>query len=203
VTAKQGSPDPTRDYSDFPAHTVAPDTVMYRSHGSFGAWYFCPDQGCRFDLEDPHGTCYTATDVETAVREKLRDKITASGVVQYDEAAAFRISKLTAPVAYDCAEVNAKTASKYGVVRGISSMDDYGVPQAWAKTLHGSGFGGIFYGSAYTNGAPTAYALFGPTGEPDPSAGFTAEEYLSGVDACAEVGIEVEDIPPPAGIMLI
>ena len=90
----------------------------------------------------------------------------------------------------------------YGVVRGISSRDDFGVPQEWQKAARPRPRR-IFYESPYTNGDLTAHALFGRTGKPDPSAGFTAEEYLSGVHTCVEVDFEVEHNPLPAGIMLI
>jgi hypothetical protein len=41
-------------------------------------WFFSnrsddPDQGMRFDLERPHGTCYLATDPVAALIEKLAD----------------------------------------------------------------------------------------------------------------------------------
>ena len=63
---------PPVDLGRFPAHAVPRSTVLYRAHGAgMGPWWFGNDGRGRIDLADPHGTCYTSLDADSAVRERL------------------------------------------------------------------------------------------------------------------------------------
>ena len=169
---------------------------MYRAHSTANsAWYFASTPFGRFNLSSPRGTCYSATDVESAVREKLRDEIMGARVVTRTQAEGFQVSTITASHPYRCAAVSTRDAVRHGIVRELCTMEDYGIPQQWAEALAAAGFDGIFYGSAYTTGDATAYALFGPEGAPEPAAGYDATLYLTGPEACAAIGIRVEDPP--------
>ncbi|GGH44040.1 RES family NAD+ phosphorylase [Microbacterium album] len=202
MTAKQPLPDPATDYTGFPAHTVLAGEEMYRAHTSGkGAWWFDNGTAGRFNLHGRHGTCCTATSVDTAVREKVRDEVFATGVVSRAFANSFAVSTVSAPRDHRCAAVSSTAAAGYLVVRELVTMADYSVPRAWAETLHRAGFDGVFYGSAYTTGDASAYALFGDAGEPT-TAGFTEALSLTGPDACTSIGMKVEG-PPPAHALTV
>lgn len=195
TTASQKLPDPGRDYSDFPDRTAAAGATMYRAH-SFdkSAWWFDNGDGGRFNLHGDRGTCCTAATVDTAVREKVRDAASESMVVDAAYADSFVVSAVTAPLPYRLAAVSSTPAARHGVVRALVTMEDYTVPQAWAEAFDRSGFDGVFYGSAYTTGPASAYALFGRSGAPE-SAGYTASVRLRGREACREVGFTVAGMP--------
>lgn len=204
MTAKQGPPSPAEDYTPFPSHTIAAREVMWRAHSvTRDAWYFDSSDYGRFNLHGERGTCYTATDVETAVGEKLRDELVAVRVVSRALAGSFQVSELTAPDPYHCAYVNSSRATLHGIVRELVTMEDYAVPQAWAQAFADAGFDGVFYGSAYTTGDASAYGLFGPAGAPDPAAGYEAKLHLTGPEACQAVGIRVEDPPSSREVEII
>ncbi|WP_210481101.1 RES family NAD+ phosphorylase [Naasia sp. SYSU D00948] len=175
---------------------------MYRAHSvTRSAWWFDNGPSGRFNLSGPRGTCYTATKVETAVREKVRDEISSSGVVSKAFAESFAVSVITAPVRYKCAAVSSARAVAFNVVRALVTMDDYSVPQAWAKSFETNQFEGVYYGSAYTTGAASALALFGDAGAA--GAGFTAALHMEGPDACAAAGMVVAGPPSLTALTLI
>ena len=175
---------------------------MYRAHHvERKAWWYDNGRLGRFNLSGSLGTCYTATDVETAVREKVRDEVIASGVVSRAFADTFRVSAVTAPLQHKCASVSSKRAARYNVVRALVTMDDYAIPQLWAAQLNDASFEGVYYGSAYTTGAPSAFALFGSAGGRDSS--FTAVPHLEGPAACEAAGMTVVGPPPLTVLTLI
>lgn len=204
MTASQSAPTPGADLSTFPGATLAAGTPMYRSHGTArGAWYHDSSVEGRFNLHGARGTCYTATSVDTAVREKVRGRVSRTGVVSRALADSFVVSIVTAPRAYRCAAVNDVDAAKHGVVRELTTMADYGVPQAWAQTFEDAGFDGVFYGSAFTTGSADAYALFGDAGAPGSRAGYKATRNLSGEDACRLLGWTVLNLPVTGGMTVV
>jgi hypothetical protein len=141
--------------------------------------------------------------VDTAVRERVRDEVFSTGVVSRAFAESFVVSTVSAPLPLRCAAVSSTPAARYLVVREMVTMSDYSVPQAWAETFDDAGFDGIFYGSAYTTGDASAYALFGDAGAPPASAGFTEAIHLTGLDACITAGMRVEGPPPARALRII
>jgi len=202
VTAVQGPPVPGRSYRGMPRHHARATSTMYRAHHvSRGAWWFDSSRSGRFNLRAPLGTCYAATKMETAVREKVRDEVAESGVVSRALAESFVVSILDAPVDFTCASVSSAGAVRHGLVRELVTMDDYAVPQEWAEVLHANMFDGIYYASAYTTGGPTALALFGDRGAP--GSGFAAERHRTGADACAAAGLTVAGPPAVRSLTII
>jgi len=177
-----------------PRHRQSAGSAMYRAHHvSRDAWWFDSGRSGRFNLASPLGTCYAATKVETAVREKVRDEVIESGIISRALAESFAVSTVAAPVDHKCASVSSAGAVRHGLVRGLVTMEDYTVPQQWAETLHADTFDGIYYASAYTTGGPTALALFGDQGAPGQR--YTAARHLDGVDACEAAGLTVAAPP--------
>jgi len=194
MTAKQDLPDTTRDYSTLPTENCPAETAMYRAHSPRGAWWFDNGIGGRFNLHGARGTCYAATTLDTAVREWLRDDLAANQTVSPHIADTFVVSTVTTPNDYVCAAVSHSDAARWGIVRALTTMELYDVPQAWAAVIDAAGFDGVFYGSAYTTGGPTAYALFNEAGAPP--AGHAEARIYDGTAACTAVGINV--VPPRA-----
>ena len=202
MTAVQSAPLPGRSYRALPKHQVSAGKELYRAHSvSRDAWWFDNSPYGRFNLSDPRGTCYAATKAETAVREKVRDEVSTSGVVSRAFASSFTVSLISAPVHYKCASVSAAHAVDFGIVRELVTMDDYSIPQQWAEALEANTFEGIYYASAYTTGGPTALALFGNKGAPGPR--FMAAQHMAGPDACEAAGMVVAGPPALKSLTII
>jgi len=202
MTAVQGPPSPTTDLAPFPVEGVHAGQVMFRAHSAArGAWWFDNGPAGRFNLSGDRGTCCTASDIKTATRERVREHVTQLKVVDSVFADEFVVSRVTTPLSYVCAAVSHEDAADFGVVRELTTMDDYTVPQGWASAFDGADFDGVFYGSAFTTGDPSAYALFGDAGAPAASAGFTEAHDTDGADACRALGWTVG--PPPTSSLTI
>lgn len=194
MTAVQELPDSTRDYRRFPRKRIPAGFELFRAHSPRrGAWWFDDSPHGRFNLRDGRGTCYVATRVETAVRERVRDAVSSTNVVSPKLAQSFTVSVVNVPDELTSAAVSASRAVVYGVVRALVTMADYSIPQKWARTLRSNGFGGIYYGSAYTTGGPSALALFGDRGAP--GGRFATRSYATGAEGCQAAGMTV--IGPP------
>jgi hypothetical protein len=156
---------PPADLGGFPPHPVVAATVLYRAHGAgLGPWWFGNDGGGRFDLADPHGTCYTALDADSAVRERLGPVLAGRSTVPESALADTIVSRLHVPEPVDAADLQARGAAAFGVTRELQTMVPYVVPQAWARALHRAGWGAVAYGPRFTPGPGTAVALFGDHG---------------------------------------
>ena len=156
------------DLAGFPAFPVVPATVLYRAHGAgLGPWWFGNDGGGRFDLPAPHGTCYTALDADSAVRERLGPVIGGRNSMPESALVDTVVSRLHVPAPVDAADLQERGAAAFGVTRELETMVPYAVPQAWARALHAAGWGGVAYGPRFTPGPSTAVALFGDHGVRD------------------------------------
>jgi hypothetical protein len=102
------------------------------------------------------------------------------------------VSCVATPDPRRCAAVSVVDAAKHDVVRELVTMADYSTTQAWAGAFADAGFDGVFYGSAFTTGDASAYALFGEAGVPRATDGYTETQHMTGADACAAVGFRVE-----------
>jgi hypothetical protein len=159
-------------------------------------WYSSSGEG-RFDLAPPWGTLYAADDVETAVRERLRERVVAHGVVSPALAATFEVSAIE-PGPARCAHVSDARAARHGVTRELVTMLDYEVPRAWAAWAHREGFDGVRYASRFTTGSANAWALFGEAGQAERPA--AVPRTLPGAAACAEAGLIVAGPPRLAAL---
>lgn len=101
------------------AHAVRPDSSM-------GAWWFSCGPNGRFDLEAPKGTCYLASDPETALREQLGPRLAALGLVQESWMAGVAVSLLMLPRGRALADTLHKQAIRIpGLTREIATVVDY------------------------------------------------------------------------------
>jgi hypothetical protein len=169
----QGLPPASLD--GFPSRTLEVATDLFRAHAApHGPWWFGNDGGGRFDLPAPRGTCYTALDGESAVRERLGPVLGGRSQLPESTLADVVVSRLRLPEPRDVADIQSRRAARFGVTRELESMVPYAVPQAWARGFAEAGHEGVEYGPRFTPGECSAVALFGPQGiaswpaDPDP-----------------------------------
>ncbi|KQR53666.1 hypothetical protein ASF88_02050 [Leifsonia sp. Leaf336] len=202
MTAAQGPPDPTRDFRAFPVRQLHATSKVFRAHAPHrSAWWFDSSVHGRFNLHGARGTCYAATRVRTAVREKLRDQISASRVISRKLADSFIVSVITTPSDFRCAAVSSARAVEHGIVRELVTTADYDIPQQWAQAFDTNGFDGVFYGSAYTTGPATAIAIFGGAG--GAPVGYAERQHMTGAEACQVSGIAVVGPPTMDALTII
>lgn len=143
----------------------------YRAHHpDFGAWYFAScevdaDEGGRFDLPDPHGTCYMASSAEVAVRERL-GVVAAGRPLTAAALAAGAVSVMTVPPALkrDIADTTHPEAAR-AITREIATTTDYVRTRAWAAhwftAEHRTG---VRYEPRFSTGPAVSLALFDAAG---------------------------------------
>lgn len=171
-TVAQGLPPSSLE--GFPPRRVDTGAVLFRAHlAERSPWWFGNDGGGRFDLPAPRGTCYTALDAVSAVRERLGPVLGSRAALPETTLAEVVVSRLRLPEPRRAADLQSRGAALFGVTRELESMVPYAVPQAWARAFADAGFGAVSYGPRFTPGECTAVALFGPEGltawESDPS----------------------------------
>jgi len=164
----QAQHGPTTTLEGFPVHRVTTDRDLYRAHAAHrGPWWFGNDGGGRFDLAAPAGTCYTAYDPESAVRERLGPVLAGRTVLPASALEDTVVSRLRVPTAVEVADLQSRRAAGFGATRELETMVPYAVPQEWARALAAAGHGGVRYGPRFTPGDASAVALFGAAGRRD------------------------------------
>jgi hypothetical protein len=160
------------DLTGFPDKPFDTDNDLYRAVAfdrpiPRGAWWFSSTtKGCdvegRFDLPQPNGTCYLATDVQTAVREKLGKHITQASLVPQAMVDGMEVVTLRLPQPSVLANTGNEMAANWGAIRELgASHGDYAKTSRWAEAFRDHGFNGILYESRFTSiSHPTAIALF-------------------------------------------
>jgi len=188
----QQPPAADTDLSQFP--TVDKNGHLYRAHtASFGPWYFSADGRGRFDLTNPHGTCYLADTVGAAVRERLGEQFTTDRWVAPEDAQKMVVSKLAVHLSH-VADLESADVGNYPITQELTSMEDYQVPQAWARAFHAAGMSGIHYRGRFSYTAGDSWAMFG-AGGPD-STSPVDPNPVGGFDACGLANIRVLPAPP-------
>ena len=156
---------PTTSLEAFPTHRVTVTTDLFRAHASeFGPWWFGNEGGGRFDLPSPRGTCYTALDPGSALRERVGPVLGAAVAVPESLLEDVVVSRLRLPHAREVADVQSTAAGDFGVTRELETMVPYAVPQLWAQALDAAGHRGVRYGPRFTPGDRSAVALFDDEG---------------------------------------
>lgn len=186
---------PPADLSQFPRSRLLPSKRLYRAHtAGRSPWWFSSDLSGRFDLLQPNGTCYLATDIAAALRERFGHDLVRQGVVTVQAAGRTQVSTLQIPSARWLANTCAPAAASFGMTREIGTCPSYDIPQAWAAAFFTGGkHSGIRYQSRFSTGAaPNSAALFDLAGQqPWP----TDPDPVDGVQACTNVGITVAHRP--------
>jgi hypothetical protein len=170
VTARERAAQgpPPKSLAGFPAYRLHISTDLFRAHTArLSPWWFGNDGTGRFDLPPPRGTCYTALDALSAVRERLGPVLGAEQSVPEALLTDAVVSRLRLPQDRDVADVQSGDCAAYGVTRELETMVPYAVPQAWARGLESAGFEGVRYGPRFTPGERSAVALFGEAGSVD------------------------------------
>ncbi|MDV8006980.1 RES family NAD+ phosphorylase [Rhodococcus sp. IEGM 1318] len=196
------SPDELR--GRFPARTVSAGTVLYRTHrDGLGAWWFGSSLQGRFDLTDPHGTCYTAeseliTLLECWVGIKYIPR------TEIDDRA---LSAVTVRRDLQIADVTSNRAIEFGMTSEINTTIDYTLTQRWAEAFRSAGFDGIRYWARHEMSHTDAcLALFAEGGDRTHSTARPSDYAVTTADALAdrddlwtalerETGIQILDIP--------
>lgn len=186
---------PSADLSAFPRWRLRTDFPLYRAHtvGS-SPWWFSSSLFERFDLTPPNGTCYLATDVATALRERFGHDLVEQGVVTFEAATRTQVSTLKTPAARWLANTCHGRAAELGVTRELGTCEGYDLPQTWAAAFFDTGkHAGIRYQTRFSTATKAnAAALFDIDGERDWP---TDPEPLDGVAACRQAGIAVARRP--------
>lgn len=156
---------PSTSLEGFPTHVVAPTTDLFRAHAAaFGPWWFGNEGGGRFDLPSPRGTCYTALDPGSAVRERVGPVLGGAAAVPESLLEDVVVSRLRLPEGRVVADLQSSAAGDHGVTRELETMVPYAVPQVWAQAFDRARHAGVRYGPRFTPGERSAVALFDDEG---------------------------------------
>lgn len=191
----QGHPRPELDWEHFPEHLIMAGEEAFRAHSAGrGPWYFGSSPDGRFNLPEPHGTCYAADTVEIAMRERFGSRASQRGWVTKTLAAQAEVSVLETTRSRRLALVSTPGAARFGVTTELTDSCPYVLSQEWANHFNSHRFNGIRYTSRFSGGGPAnAWALFGEGGEHEEG----HRHWMDGVEACAAAHIEVRDDTVP------
>ncbi len=148
MAATSGLGEPPEDLDRFPA---AGDVgQLHRCSDHPGVWWFASvadteaDEGGRFDLTRPLGTCYLAEDeLDGALVEKLL-RTPAKVVVQQRLMELFHAT-ITVHDPPATADLTARAATGFGLNAEVHSTLDYGTPRRWAGALYRAGWRALRY----------------------------------------------------------
>lgn len=194
---------PPANLSTFPRSRLLHRDLLYRAHtAGRSPWWFSSDLSGRFDLIQPNGTCYLATDVISALRERFGHDLVRQGVVTFKTAAKTQVPTLQVPSTRYLAKTCAPAAANFGMTREIGTCPSYNIPQAWAKAFFDGGkHSGIRYQSRFSTGAASnAVALFDVAGQQDWP---TDPHPVQGVQACTNEGITVVNPPTRRQVRIV
>lgn len=166
ATRRQASlKQPPGDLDGFPRVTFGPGTEHFRVvRKDLGPWWFNSSGAGRFDLVEPSGTCYLASDELSALLEVIGPDRSA-GMVSHEFLAGRRLRKLRLPEAHDLADLTDRQAAGFGVTLEIGVTPKYGLTRAWAAALAQAAYQGLVYFARYDPAAGRSVGLFGPAGE--------------------------------------
>lgn len=158
-------PDEAEELRTFPRQTLDPRQTLWRvTREGHGPWWFsCTLEG-RFDLPEPRGTCYLATDPISAVLEVVGPERIA-GLISTDHLADRRLYELRVPETYTLCDLTARQAAGLGITLEIHSHADYQLTRAWAQRLSEAGAEGLLHCARHDPSGGRGVALFGTAGE--------------------------------------
>ncbi|MDD0856720.1 RES family NAD+ phosphorylase [Arthrobacter alpinus] len=141
--------------------------MAYDGEHPRGAWWFSSIApggivGGRFDLDMPRGTCYLATDIQTALRERVGTHISQANLVPEAVVNRMEVVNLRLPQQARLADTSHESAANWGAIRELgASYGDYSRTALWATAFLQDGFSGLLYESRLTSIAvASAIALF-------------------------------------------
>lgn len=160
----------------------------------------------RFDLPEPDGTCYLASDESSALAELIGPEV-ESGLISAEFLRVRRLVRLRVPHAIIVSDSTSRKATRFGVTGEIGSVVPYDCPQAWAAKLRAGGSAGIVYWLRHDPSRMEGVALFGPHGER--SDWPWEDEESKGIQPRLiellreDFGIEVREIPRRAELRIL
>lgn len=166
-------PPPPQDLRTYAGRMLARGHVVFRAHhqghepGYFASVPPNPDDGGRFDLPRPEGTCYVAKDALVALRERFGPELMDHGEVPISAVQEARVSRLRLQKPVMLADTAAERAGNFHNLELVTSPD-YARTQQWAQALRKRGFDGVMYQARFTTrDTAAAIALFGEAGPVD------------------------------------
>jgi hypothetical protein len=118
----------------------------------------------RFDLPEPEGTCYLATDEMTALLEVFGPDL-ESGAISSDFLKKRGLRKLHLPREQNLSDLASREAVRFGITSEIGTIVPYERPQAWAARLRAGGSSGLVYWARHDPARKESVAFFGFHGE--------------------------------------
>jgi len=158
-------PERASDLDGFPRDTLDTETDLWRVvRKGRGPWWFGSSMKGRFDLPEPHGTCYVAVDPLSALLETVGPE-RRGGAVSARFFEDRRIRRLHLPRSRSVADLRSRKAVGYGVTAEIGTIVPYELPQSWARKLHEAGAEGLGYWLRHDPARSEGYSLFDRHGE--------------------------------------
>lgn len=163
-----GEPGDLRGYP-----TTKAGATFRAHHKDHGPWWFAsapadPEEGGRFDLPAPEGTCYVASSADCAVRERY-GRVIEHGMVVDDplwrDTRVAVLDPLERPEAgLPLGNARAQAAADHHTSE-LATCTPYGLTRRWAAAFRSAGLGGLRYAARFSPGAGVyAEAWFGPAG---------------------------------------
>lgn len=189
--ADSALPDPPGDLASFPGIRIDTATPLYRAVAAphpdpVGAWWFSSNGG-RFDLPSPNGTCYMATTLAAAIRERLGRVLRQSTLLPATLMDGMEVVTLHLMSSALLANTGHENAADWGAIRELATVTgDYSRTVRWAVAFKEADFDGILYEPRFSSLAKaTAVGLFGPEKDkPWPEV-----HRLTGQEAFLETGL--------------
>jgi hypothetical protein len=153
-------PDPPEagELKSFPFLDLSKGQEVWRVHKSHQKpWHF--DNGGRFGLAPPDGTCYVAKSDITAICETV---IRGRVAISEDDLSGRIIRRMVLPKPFRLADCCRSEAIGFRVTRRLLTEFPYEQCPRWARAFRRDGFLGISYWPTYDPGdGRRTYALFG------------------------------------------
>ncbi len=131
-------------------------------------WYFSADGSGRFDLEDPEGTCYLASDIVGALRETLGPDYMRGNLVAesfFINRTLWELLPRSTGLTDHIANLLDDGWNFIGLTNEIFDISSYILPRAWADCFRRAGWEGIRVRLRHLLSSERyGVALFGPAG---------------------------------------
>ncbi|MGW5746458.1 hypothetical protein [Amycolatopsis sp. NPDC003861] len=207
----QREPDAKLSWPSFPRAYVRKNHFLYRAvRNGRGPWWFCSCGKCRFDLDQPRGTCYTSIEPLCGLLECIGIEWctrTNDSVFEVSFLQQWIIHVLRVEGTIRLANLTDRRALKFKVTNELSSMSRYRIPKLYARTFDEAkgtrgrpAFHGIRYRTRFdTGGRSNGVALFGRHGEePWPSETIPVDDEI--ISQLRLIGIQIEE-PPSLAVL--
>lgn len=158
-------PDDPSALAGFPSHALSARKRLFRVvREGYGPWWFGSSLEGRFDLREPEGTCYVASDAIAALLEVVgADRL--GGIIPREFLEKRRLRELRLPRDHSLSDLTSRKASRFGITAEIGTIVPYELPQKWAARLRQAGSEGLIYRVRHDPAGAEGFALFGPRGE--------------------------------------